>query len=93
MKTLKLMSVAVIFAIGFVACEKKEEAIIQTTSSVDMGKVHNEICINVLQSMPTNRSSMTIHQLDSVFLVLYPEFTQTQLDSIKDFMNQLIKKV
>jgi len=50
MKTIKLMAMAALFAIGFEACEKSEEGKIQEVPSVSMGSVHNEIENSVLTS-------------------------------------------
>ncbi len=93
--------IIIVVVINFISCTKEKTNIQQINdrennlylTNIVAGKSHNDICYNTLKV--TNKykdTQITAEFFDSIFLEMYPEFTQEDLDSYKTIILQTRQK-
>jgi hypothetical protein len=58
-------------------------------SVIEAGVIHNDVCKNLLKATQQYKNDgLTVVEYDSIFLTMYPEFTQTDLDEYKSIIKK-----
>lgn len=58
-------------------------------SVIEAGVIHNDVCKSLLKATQQYKNDgLTVVKFDSIFLTMYPEFTQTELDVYKSIIKK-----